>query len=450
MRHTLTGLTVLLSVLSIIACGGSDPVDSRSSQRLEDEVRSELSRLADGDGAPARALSGLAVAVLRQGEVSFEATFGRAHIDPDGENDRDLTPDNLMRVASISKTLSAIVVMQLAEEGVLELDRDVSEYLGWELRNPHYPDRAITLRHLLAHVSSIRDAGESYIIRYPRALQEAFDPADPDFGERFQIAAEGTDRGPGVYFEYCNLNYGVVATVLEKVTGIRFDALMRQRFFEPLGLSGGFNVAGLSESDQKSLATLYRKRDRGENWHPAGPWVAQVDDLSEGVPTALPETADYVPGTNGAQFSPQGGARMSLTGLENLATLFLGDGSVGDVRMLTPESMAELRRPVWRYDPDEENLEDYDGTLHVWAAGIRVITSETEGDRLFAGDDRKWVGHFGEAYGLLAGVWVHPESGDGVIFALTGSAFDPHAEGDGTSTLAPIEARILEQLGRLF
>jgi CubicO group peptidase (beta-lactamase class C family) len=439
-----------LWVLSIIACGGSDSVDPRSSNRTEDEVRSELARLADGGGNPAGALAGLAVAVLRGGEVSFEATFGRAHIDPAGENDRDLTPENLMRVASISKTLSTIVVMQLVEEGVLELDRDVSEYLGWELRSPHYDDRAITLRHLLAHVSSIRDAGESYIIRYPRALQEAFDPTDPDFGERFQIAAEGTDRGPGAFFEYCNLNYGVVATVLEKVTGIRFDALMRQRFFEPLGLSGGFNVAGLSESDQKSLATLYRKRDREENWHPEGPWVAQVDDLSEGVPTALPETVDYVPGTNGAQFSPQGGARMSLRGLESLAKLFLGDGSVGDIRMLTPESMEELRRPVWRYDPAKENLEDYDGTLHVWATGLRIITSETAGDRLFAGDNRSWVGHFGEAYGLLAGVWVHPESGDGVIFALTGSAFDPHAEGDGTSTLAPIEARILEQLGRLF
>ena len=273
-------------------------------------------------------------------------------------------------------------------KGQLELDRDVSDYLGWELRNPHYPDRAITLRQLLAHVSSIRDAGESYIIRYPRALQEAFDPADPDFGERFQTAEDGRDRGPGVFFEYCNLNYGVVGTVLEKVTGIRFDVLMRERFFAPLGLAGGFNVAGFSETDQQSLATLYRKRDREEIWHSEGPWVAQVDDLSTHIPTALPDDFDYVPGTNGAQFSPQGGARMSLKGLETLAELFLGDGSVGEVRLLSPESMAELRRPVWRCDPATENIEDYDGSLNAYAAGLRIITGETAGDRLFAGDDR--------------------------------------------------------------
>ena len=141
---------------------------------------------------------------------------------------------------------------------------------------------------------------------------------------------------------------------------------------------------------------------------------------------------------------------MSLKGLETLASIFQGDGSVGEVRLLSPESMAELRGPVWRYDPAAENLEDYTGSLNAYAAGLRIITSETEGDRLFAGDDRIWVGHFGEAYGLLAGVFVNPESGDGVIYALTGSAFDPSADHDPKSTLAPIEARILEQLGRLL
>jgi CubicO group peptidase (beta-lactamase class C family) len=417
---------------------------------IEDDVRAELAALTVGGGDPARELSGLAVAVLQDGEVTFEATFGRAFIDPAGEHDRDLTPDNLMRVASISKTLSTIVVLQLVEEGQLELDHDISEYLGWELRNPHYPDRAITLRHLLSHVSSIRDAGESYIIRYPRALQEAFDPEDPDFGERFQIAEEGRDRGPGVFFEYCNLNYGVVGTILEKVTGLRFDHLMKQRFFEPLGLPGGFNVAGLSESDQQSLATLYRRRDREDVWNPEGPWFAQVDDLSKGVPTALPETAEYVPGTNGAQFSPQGGARMSLRGLETLARLFAGDGSVGEVRLLTPESMDELRHQVWRYDPDAGNRGEYDDTIESWATGLEIIASDTAANGIFAGRGRRWIGHFGFAYGLRAGVWVHLETGNGLIYALTGTAFDPFAESDSSSDPAPVEIRIVEQLGRLL
>lgn len=450
MKHALAALVAFLTVVAMIACRGGGTVDDESFASVEDNVRKRLAELTDGGGDPTRALSGLAVAVLRGGGTRFEATFGRARIDASGAGDRELTPDSLMRIASISKTLSAIVVMQLVEAGALDLDRDVSEYLGWELRNPHYPDRAITLRHLLAHVSSIRDAGESYIIRYPRALREAFDPADPDFGERFQPAEEGRDRGPGVFFEYCNLNFGVVGTVLEKVTGRRFDVLMEERFFGPLGLAGGFNVADFSEAELQSLATLYRKRDHEEVWHPEGEWVAQVDDVSAGIPTALPDGADYLPGTNGAQFSPQGGARLSLEGLEALAELFLGDGAVGDVRLLAPESMDELRRTVWRYDPEQKNLEDWDGTLNAWAAGPRIITGETAGDRLFAGDDRTWYGHFGEAYGLLAGVWADPATGDALIYAITGTAFDPTADEGPASTLTPIEAAVLEQLGRLL
>lgn len=450
MKHALAALVAFLTVVAMSACGGGGTVEDESLMSVEDDVRERLAELADGGGDPTRALAGLAVAVLRGGETSFESTFGRARIDPSGEGNRELTPDSLMRIASISKTLSAIVVMQLVEEGALDLDRDVSEYLGWELRNPHYPDRAITLRHLLAHVSSIRDAGESYIIRYPRALREAFDPAGPDFAERFQTAEEGRDRGPGVFFEYCNLNYGVVGTVLEKVTGLRFDVLMEERFFEPLGLAGGFNVADFSEAELQNLATLYRKRDREEVWHPEGEWVAQVDDVNAGIPTALPEGADYVPGTNGAQFSPQGGARLSLGGLETLAVLFLGDGAVGGVRLLAPESMDELRREVWRYDPERNNLEDYDGTLNAWATGPRIITGETAGDRLFAGDDRTWYGHFGEAYGLLAGVWADPATGDALIYAITGTAFDPSAGEGPASTLTPIEAAVLEQLARIL
>lgn len=450
MKYSLTGLVAILMTLAMGACGGSGTANKGPSITVEEDVSNQLALLVEGGGDPARELSGLAVAVLRNGDVTFEETFGRASIDPEGENDRELTPDSLMRVASISKTLSAIVVMQLVQEGTLDLDRDVSDYLGWELRNPHYPDRAITLRYLLAHVSSVRDAGESYIIRYPRALQEAFDPAGPDFAERFQVAQEGRDRGPGVFFEYCNLNYGVIGTVLEKVTGVRFDLLMRQRFFEPLGLAGGFNVAGLSPTEQQNLATLYRKRDQEEIWHPDGQWVAQVDDLSSGIPTALPDDADYMPGTNGAQFSPQGGARLSLRGLETLAKLFLGDGSVGGVRLLSPESLAELRTEVWRWDPETQNTDDYEGKLNAWAAGIRIVTSKTAGDRLFLSDDRVWYGHFGEAYGLLAGVWADPETGDAVIYAITGSAFDPGADEGPTSTLAPIEAKILEQLGRIL
>jgi CubicO group peptidase (beta-lactamase class C family) len=303
---------------------------------------------------------------------------------------------------------------------------------------------------LLSHTSSIRDAGESYIIRYPRRLREAFDPEASEYPDRFQPCGE-QDRGPSVFYEYCNLNSGVIGSILERVTNTRFYLLMRQRLYQPLDLAGGFNVAAFSTAEKNHLAALYRKRDRNGTWNPQGPWVSQVDDLSEGIPTALPEEAVYTPGTNGAQFSPQGGARLSLGGLEALAMLLLGDGKVGHIRLLSPLRMQDLRDPSWQFDSNRPNMDGHAGRLHARTAGLRIISGLTAEDSLFNGDARRWYGHFGEAYGLLAGVWVEPDSGQGVIYAITGTAFDPYGEpGSDTKALLPIESKVVNALAPLL
>src|SRR5688572_17013313 len=92
------------------------------------------------------------------------ATFDRAGVithDASGLADRArgraLTIDDPVRIASISKLVVALGVMRLVEQGQFDLDRDVSEWLGWPLRNPAFPDRPITLRLLLSHRSSLKD-----------------------------------------------------------------------------------------------------------------------------------------------------------------------------------------------------------------------------------------------------------------------------------------------------
>src|SRR5947209_18657054 len=83
------------------------------------------------------------------------ATFADGIADP--QSGRRVTVDDPVRVASVSKMVTAIGVMKLVDEGRLNLDRDVSDYLGWRLRNPSFPDRPITLAMLLAHTSSVRE-----------------------------------------------------------------------------------------------------------------------------------------------------------------------------------------------------------------------------------------------------------------------------------------------------
>src|SRR6476469_1095672 len=92
--------------------------------------------------------------------VAFDSTheiasFADGLADP--RTHRTATPDDPARVASVSKLVVAIGVMQLVETGKLDLNRDVSDYLGWPLRNPAFRDRPVTLRMLLSHTGSVRE-----------------------------------------------------------------------------------------------------------------------------------------------------------------------------------------------------------------------------------------------------------------------------------------------------
>lgn len=100
---------------------------------------------------------------------------------------RKVSIDDPVRVASISKLVVALGVMRLVEQGKLDLDRDINAYLGWEVRNPAFPDAPITMRHLLSHRSGLRDnvdyivpldgdlsqvlaANKAWELRYPRVI----------------------------------------------------------------------------------------------------------------------------------------------------------------------------------------------------------------------------------------------------------------------------------------
>ncbi len=97
---------------------------------------------------------------------------------------RPVTLDDPARVASISKLVVAIAAMRLAEQGVLDLDRDVGLYLGWPVRNPTFPNAPVTMRALLSHQSGLRDSVD-YIVPLDGTLPDvianpkAWDAAHP-------------------------------------------------------------------------------------------------------------------------------------------------------------------------------------------------------------------------------------------------------------------------------
>lgn len=302
-----------------------------------------------------------------------------------------------VRVASVSKLVVALGVMRLVEAGKLDLDADVSTYLGWPLRNPAFPDAPVTLRHLLSHTSGLRDDID-YLVPLGTRLQDHL--ARP--------GAFNPDHAPGTFFHYTNLNFPVVATVMERVTGERFDKLMDRLVIVPLKLDACYNWSMCSDRTVDKAIVLYGtdgsvRRDDLKGRRPYCPVVAPEGDLTCNL------TA-YVPGENGALFSPQGGLRISMRDLARIGQLLLkqGDG------LLTPRSIATITAPAWTFNGSNGDSEG--GFYCSYGLAVQRLGS-TRGcnDRLFGKGQRR-IGHAGEAYGLRSGLWIDPKRGTGVAY----------------------------------
>lgn len=404
---------------------------------------------------PQRPLASLSVLTIRNGRIVYEQQFGARYIDP-AQSAHHLPADasTLYRVASVSKMVTAIGVMRLVEQHSLDLDEDVSHYLGYRVRNPHYPDSAITLRMLLSHTSSLRDDADYNFppdMTLRRVLQgEAGSDASPWAAPD----ASGRDFRPGSFFSYVNLNWGVIGSVMEAVSGQRFDLLMQQLVLDPLKISGSFHPANLAPAQLAQLATLYRKQVQ-ERWDSTGPWVAQVDDYHQQAPAARPYLLHYQPGSNATLFSPQGGLRISARGLSRIMLMLMEQGELDGIRLLQPASVRTLIAPQWRYQAGvQTNGDHYRGLFQSWALGMQVFTCTRDGargDRMtppLPGQPQglTGVGHLGFAYGLQSGFIFDPVQRNGIIYITGGTGADPEQNPGLYSSMNRWEEQILGTL----
>ena len=371
--------------------------------------------------------------------VTVAVAFDRSHIRAvlaEGEADRAthrlVTADDPVRIASISKLVTALGVMRLVDSGKLDLDRDVSDYLGYPLRNPGFPGQIITLRLLLSHQSSLLDGEDRYIIPLGETLQQRL--TEPALWDSAHPPGSG-------WFHYTNLNFPVVASVMERATGERFDRLIQRLVLRPLKLGACFNWSGCSPAAAARAVVLYRAT--GE--------VAK-DDL-HGLPPACPvvpagngscDLSSYILGSNGAVFSPQGGLRISMRDLAKIGQLLARRGK----GFLSRKSFAQLTTPQWRFDGSNGLGEDGTASGFFCAYGLAVQTVGGGGpgchDDLF-GDGRTRLGHAGDAYGLKSGLWVDPRTGQGLAFFTTAVADDAPK---GKSAFTSAEETVVQRSGR--
>lgn len=427
MNITRRRATAFGGALALQACSAV-PLDSDFKTTLDGEL---ASLLAD----PRAPLLNVSALAIRDGRVVYHGAFGRRIVDPaDPSRERAVDRRTLFRIASVSKLVVAVAVMRLVEDGRLALDADVGDTLGWALRNPAFPARPITLRHLLSHRSSLTDGNPAmYWWDVGVSLQDVLTPG----GRLYKPGAYWrSDHGPGDWFNYVNFNYGVIGTVMERATGERFDRLVQRLVLAPLGLRGGFNPAEFPAADVADIAPLYRKRrDEGERetWDPAGPWVVHADDFTRSPPPPPANLDRYVIGSNGTVFGPQGRLRISVADLGTLMLMLLNEGRHAGRAFLQPASVRALAAEQWRMDRTRPNGEAHHDWALAWGLGVQRFTDQSaadhggpaRGDRLVEGGGFTGWGHLGDAYGLKAAFVLDPAQRRGLVVVTSGPGVDP-------------------------
>jgi CubicO group peptidase (beta-lactamase class C family) len=325
----------------------------------------------------------VAVAVVRDG--SPEWFFG--HGVADTETKEPITEDTVFRIGSITKTFTAIAVMQLWEQGLVDLDAPATDYLRTFRLIPAKPSFRPTVRHLLTHTG-----GVGYWRRLSDLLQPGVGSGDRAGRLGASPLAEYYRRGlpvevePGTKWVYSNHGFAALGQIVEDVTGQPLDRYMRERIFEPLGMEHTDLVR--SDRVRSGLANGYVLRSRG---------LKPVADRE--IPT---------PG-GGAMYSSTADVARYVSALQRMVA-----GEQGSV--LKFETLVSMFEPHFRPDPRLAGM------------GLAFELGEEAG--------RKTVGKGGIVSGFLSAIVLAPDDGIGVVvLSTTGSLLNGRGVSEPLATV---------------
>jgi CubicO group peptidase (beta-lactamase class C family) len=312
---------------------------------------------------------GLSVVAVKKGEIVYQHHFGMQDV----EKNIPLNDKSIFRIASISKSFSAVTIMQLIEAKKLTLEDDFSKLVGFKIRNPKYPNTIITLKMVMSHTSGINDSQGYFNL-------DVINPGkNPDWAKCYN------DYAPGTKYQYCNLNYNMIGAVIERQTGERFDMRIRHHILDPLGIYGGYCVDSL---DAERLTTLYEYDSVNKSFTPSlqayNPRREEIKNYQLGYSTPL--------------FSPTGGMKIGAADLAKYMTMHMYNGSYGGAQIMSKKSAERLRKKI----SEEEG----------YGMAIREATEIIPGKIL--------KGHTGSAYGLFSAMFFHPKEKFGFVVITNG------------------------------
>ena len=263
------------------------------------ELRSAIERVLKETKTP-----GVAVAIVSRDKVEWTAGIGKADV----AADKPATDETLFRIGSVSKGFAALAALQLQEEGKLKLTDTVKQWApDVAFTNPWEATDPVRLVHLMEHTAGFDDIHlREYALNdpTPMSLKDAL-----AFGASSRVCR----WPPGTRMAYCNSGPAVLAAVIEKVTGERFEDYVQEHFFTPLHMDTASYF--YTPEVQQHITKLYRNNGVTANpyWHIA--------------------------------LRPAGSINASAKDMANYVRFYLQRGSFDGVQLLQPESIDRMETP---------------------------------------------------------------------------------------------------------
>lgn len=360
---TIMIIALLTPCFAASAAAGASGVVSRSADKTGgEEFIKSIAAI-----CKANEVVGMSVAVFKDGKVIKKYNYGYA----DRENRIPVSIDTKYRSASISKPVTFIGAMMLAEQGKLDIDAPISKIIGVNLDVGSPPN---TARHLMTHTSTIGDTGA-----YIKACEAApFASLEKLKG----YASIFTAYTPGTRYEYSNFAAGLVSAVIESVTKQRFYSYMEENLFDKLGIDAAYVRTHIK--DNGNIANIYND---GKLAHTPKTW-----GRTEKVYDTVPLGQQYLIG--------QCELIISAGDLAKIGIILAGDGSVDDIKILDGKSVDEMNKPF---------ISD---SIMSYGLGLRMNDHIVDG--------RTITGHPGQALGMIGGLYFDRSDRTGVAILTNG------------------------------